>query len=269
MTKYRVLSLLQEHADGFVSGEALSDALGVSRTAVWKAVKALRADGYDIQAVTNKGYRLGVQAQDVISEYEIRSHLHTRLIGRTVEVLDRVSSTNTYARALADNPSYNGHVVLANAQTNGKSKLHHDFVSPQGAGVYLSTVLRPANGKLEDLPALRKATLNAVIQAVQEVTGVTVHLRALSELEADGRKVGGILTDVSVESESGRVDYAVIGIGLYVSQTAFSEEMQKEMVSLEQLSGQTVSRLKLICALLQALDEALAPFAEETDCSSQ
>ena len=133
MSRQAVLSLLRQQ-EGFVSGEELSRRLGLSRTAIWKAVDALRREGYTVEARTGLGYRL-LEAPDAVTEPEIRHFLgEMDRVGRTLVCLEEVDSTNLYAKQLAAEGAADGTVVVADRQTAGRGRLGRSFQSPGGAG---------------------------------------------------------------------------------------------------------------------------------------
>jgi BirA family biotin operon repressor/biotin-[acetyl-CoA-carboxylase] ligase len=239
----------------FVSREELSGQLGLSRTAVWKAVDALRREGYDIQARTGLGYRLN-GAPDALTEPEIRHFLgKTAVVGRELHCFDEIDSTNTYAKKIALTGAADGTVVVADCQTAGRGRMDRSFQSPKGKGIYLTVLLRP------DLPPERLLPVTAltgvaVCKAIEEVCGARPGLKWPNDPVLGNKKVCGILTELSLEGESGRVQYLVVGIGINVSQTAadFTPEVAEMATSLAAALGRPVSRPALAAALIRALD---------------
>ncbi|HEY7745517.1 MAG TPA: HTH domain-containing protein, partial [Desulfuromonadales bacterium] len=138
-----ILRLLREKAGRFVSGEELSQSLGVSRTAVWKQVRQLRELGYTIEAVTSRGYRLA-GTPDTLIPTEIQSGLETRRIGREVVYYETTDSTNLRAHDLGEAGAAEGTVVIADRQTAGKGRLGRSWISPPGVNLYVSVLLRPS-----------------------------------------------------------------------------------------------------------------------------
>ena len=156
MSRDTVLALLRASEGAFLSGEELSRRLGLSRTAIWKAVDALRKDGYDIEARTSMGYRL-VAAPDALTEAEIRPLLQpTAFVGRELRCFDEIDSTNTYAKQIALEGAADGTVVVANCQTSGRGRMDRSFQSPRDKGIYLTVLLRP------DLPTERLMPVTAL-----------------------------------------------------------------------------------------------------------
>ena len=211
MSQQRVCRALQEAGD-YLSGQELSRTLGISRAAVWKAVEALRRQGYDIEARTGRGYRL-IGAPDFLSRETVEQYLHrTR---ENLHVLETVDSTNSFCRRLALEGAPDGTAVLADCQTAGRGRRGRSFQSPAGKGLFFSVLWRPdcAPEKLLPLTALSAV---AVCRAVQRVTGVRPQIKWPNDLVLGGRKLAGILTEISLEGESGHVSHVVVGIGINV-----------------------------------------------------
>lgn len=206
----RVLELLQE-ARGPVSGEQMAEALGVTRNTVWKAVKRLREAGYVISAVTNQGYRL-LSESDVLTPGNIRRRLEPQAALTAIDVRESVTSTNTVLKELAEQGGREGMVVIAHRQTQGKGRLGRSFYSPRGGGLYMSILLRPAFPAEEAL-SITTAAAVAVARAIDEVTGDRALIKWVNDVYFHGRKVCGILTEASVDFETGGLQYAVLGMG--------------------------------------------------------
>ena len=167
MSREKVLERLRA-SEGCVSGQTLSEELGLSRAAVWKAVESLRRDGYGIEARTRAGYRL-VSVPDALTESEIRSHLgETRTVGRTLYCFPELDSTNNYAKALAQKGAPDGTAVIADRQTSGRGRMNRSFQSPKGKGIYLSVLLRPVLSP-EHLPLVTALAGVALCDAVEKV----------------------------------------------------------------------------------------------------
>ncbi|WP_325201246.1 biotin--[acetyl-CoA-carboxylase] ligase [Oscillibacter sp.] len=251
-----VLSLLRGE-EGFLSGQELSRRLGLSRAAVWKAVDALRAGGYEIEARTGLGYRL-TAAPDLMTEAEIRSFLgETAIVGRELRCFEELDSTSNYLKSWTDGPD--GAAVTAESQTAGRGRMDRSFQSPRGQGIYLSVLLRPALPPDRLPPATALAGV-AVCDAVERVCGARPGLKWPNDPVLNGKKLCGILTELSLEAETGRVQSLVLGIGVNVGQREedFSPEVREVATSLLQVLGKPVSRPRLTAALLEELDRAYA-----------
>ena len=251
-----VLSLLRGE-EGFLSGQELSRRLGLTRAAVWKAVDALRREGYEIEARTGLGYRLSA-APDALTEAEIRSFLGpTRLVGRELRCFEELDSTNNYLKPLPEAPD--GLAVTADSQTAGRGRMDRSFQSPKGQGIYLSVLLRPRLSP-DRLPPVTALAGVAVCAAVERVCGVRPGLKWPNDPVLNGKKLCGILTEMSLEAETGRVQSLVLGIGINVSQGPedFSPQVREMATSLGQALGKPVSRPRLTAALLEELDRTYA-----------
>lgn len=259
MSRQIVLNLLKAHPGDYLSGEHISRQLGLSRTAVWKAVDALRRDGYIIEASTGLGYRL-TGTPDSLTEAEIRSFLTpTECVGQKLLCFDEIGSTNTYAKEIALAGASDGTVVVANRQTAGRGRLGRGFHSPGGKGIYLTALLRPELPP-ERLLSVTALTGVAVCRAVDQVCGVRPGIKWTNDLILGGRKLCGILTELSLEGESGQVQYLAVGIGLNVLQNAedFPSEVETMATSLLRELGHPVSRPALAAAEIGELDKLYA-----------
>ena len=243
-TKEQVLLTLAQSPEG-ISGEKLANALGLSRNAVWKAVTALREDGYTIQAKQNVGYIL-VDAP--VTAALIRNALHMPL---TVEVHDQIDSTNNRAKMLAEDGAENGTIVCARRQTGGRGRYGRPFFSPEG-GVYMSVILRP------QVPAERAVMLTpmaavAVAHAIEALSDTNVKIKWVNDLFLHGKKVCGILSEASMDFESGQLAYAVIGIGINVKKMTFPQEISEIATSIGNECPQDVSPNQLIAGIAERL----------------
>ena len=261
MSRQAVLSLLRQQ-EGFVSGEEISRRLGISRTAIWKAVDALRREGYTVEARTGLGYRL-LEAPDAVTEPEIRHFLgETDRVGRTLVCLEEVDSTNLRARQLAAEGAADGTVVVADRQTAGRGRLGRSFQSPGGRGIYLTALLRP-NLPPERLSPVTAMAGVAVCRAVERLCKVSPGLKWPNDPVLEGKKLCGILTELSLEGETGRVQDLVLGIGINVSQRPedFTPEVREMATSLTQALGRPMSRPALAAEVIREVDQLYAALA--------
>lgn len=256
--KDEILIYLRE-SGGFLSGEDLSGRLRCSRTAVWKGIESLRRAGYGIDSATNRGYRL-VFCPDVYTPEEIGAGLETETVGRQVYCYDSIDSTNEEAKRRALLGAPDGSLFIAERQTGGKGRLGRGWLSPAGAGIWFSVLLRPATlpggGRL--LPQAAAVTLlagEAVCEAVRAKTGCAVSVKWPNDVLAGSRKVCGILTEMSTEIE--RVEFVVVGIGINVNNESFPEELEKKASSLRMETGKTVRRIPLLQEILRRLELTL------------
>ncbi len=264
MSRRDVLALLRQREGDYVSGQEISDRLGLSRTAIWKAVDALRREGYTVEARTGRGYRL-LDAPDALTEPEIRRFLgETARVGRALVCLPEVDSTNLRAKQLAAEGAADGTVVAADLQTAGRGRLGRSFQSPGGQGIYLTALLRP------DLPPERLSPVTAmagvaVCRAIERICGASPGLKWPNDPVLGGRKVCGILTELSLEGETGRVQDLELGIGINVSQRPedFTPEVREIATSLAQAVGHPVSRPALAAEVIREVDRLYAALAAE------
>ena len=226
-TKEKLLALLEENKGTFFSGEEIARTLQVSRAAVWKAVNALREDGYTIDAATNKGYRLSPDS-DILSPQGIRRFLNPEYQDLDLTVLPTAPSTNALVREKANQGCPEGCVIVACEQTAGRGRYGRQFFSPADTGVYLSLLLRPTAYSPQQATCLTAAAAAAMCQAIEVVTGQQPGIKWVNDIFLHGKKVCGILTEAAVGLETGALDYMVLGAGvnLYPPTAGFPEDIQ-------------------------------------------
>ena len=224
MTRDEVLDFLWKNADDYVSGEELARRLSLSRTAVWKAIGQLRDEGYEIESQPKRGYRLR-SVSDVLSAEGIRRHLrHGEL---QLQVYKTISSTNTVLKGLAAEGAGEGLALIAEEQTAGRGRMGRSFYSPPESGLYLSLLLRPEMQAV-DAVHLTACAAVAVAEAIEALSGREAQIKWVNDIFVGGRKVCGILTEASVDCESGMMHYVIIGIGVntHVPDGNFPEELR-------------------------------------------
>ena len=226
-TKEKLLALLEDSKGTFFSGEEIARTLQVSRAAVWKAVNALREDGYTIDAATNKGYRLSPDS-DILSPQGIRRFLKPEYRDLDLTVLPTAPSTNALVREKANQGRPEGCIIIACEQTDGRGRYGRQFFSPADTGVYLSLLLRPTAYSPQQATCLTAAAAAAMCQAMEAVTGQQPGIKWVNDIFLHGKKVCGILTEAAVGLETGTLNYMVLGAGvnLYPPAEGFPEEIQ-------------------------------------------
>lgn len=226
-TKEKLLALLEDSKGTFFSGEEIARTLQVSRAAVWKSVNALREDGYTIDAVTNKGYRLSPDS-DILSPQGIRRFLKPEYRDLDLTVLPTAPSTNALVREKANQGCPEGCIIIACEQTDGRGRYGRQFFSPVDSGVYLSLLLRPTAYSPQQATCLTAAAAAAMCQAIEAVTGQQPGIKWVNDIFLHGKKVCGILTEAAVGLETGTLNYMVLGAGvnLYPPAEGFPEEIQ-------------------------------------------
>lgn len=251
--KARVLAILEENRGKNISGSEIAVTVGVSRSAVWKAVKKLQEEGYTIYAATNRGYCLSVE-NDMLSEQSIIPLLNTREFGRKMDVFKSVDSTNIFAKSLAQLGAVSGTTVIAETQTAGRGRKDRSFYSPSGMGLYMSIVLRPRLPVHEAAGLITSYAAVVVARAIQNLTGLDPKIKWVNDIYIEGKKVCGILTEASVDFESGMLDYAVVGMGVNVAGNKFPEELKDTVTSLLQECQKKISRSLLAAEILNQFE---------------
>lgn len=213
--KHKVLSYLENNKGNSVSGGKLAEKLGVTRSAVWKAIKSLQDEGYCITAVTNKGYCLSEQ-NDILSAESIKPYLNKKNKDIDIQVFKTIDSTNTYAKTLAQNGAPQGTVVISEEQTAGRGRMGRSFYSPASTGIYMSIILRPKLS-LEDSLLITTSVAVAVSKAIENIAYIDTKIKWVNDIYFGDKKLCGILTEASIDFESGGLEYAIVGIGINVS----------------------------------------------------
>ena len=214
-TKDKLLALLQNHSNEWISGEEIAASLSVTRAAVWKTVTSLRNDGYIIDAVRNRGYCLTSES-DNLSEIGIWNYLRPECRILDIHIMQTVSSTNVLLREKADAGYPEGTVLIASTQTDGRGRLGRRFYSPAETGLYMSLLLRPGSLLPEQTVKLTTIAAVAVCETIEAVSGKKAQIKWVNDIIVDHKKVCGILTEGSVSMESGGFDYVILGIGINV-----------------------------------------------------
>lgn len=250
-----VLKTLAESGEEYVSGAGLAEKIGVSRNAVWKAVRSLESEGFVIDSAAGRGYRISPE-NNMLSAEIIEAGLKTP---RKIIVLGETDSTNNYAKELASAGAAHGTAVIADRQTAGKGRLGRSFFSPPGTGIYLSVIIRPEMS-LETAQLITSCAACAAAEAVEELCGQEVSVKWVNDLYMNGRKICGILTEASLSLETKSLDYAVIGIGINVRSVSgiFGEELSGIATSVEDETGVKINRCRLCSVLLNRLEERLS-----------
>lgn len=219
-----VLTFLEDNKGEYISGEKIANSVGVSRNAVWKAIRQLQADGHKIHSSTNKGYCLD-NTNDVLSKQSIEKYLDDDIFD--IEVVKSVSSTNTILRQKAEQGGKEGTVLIAEEQTQGRGRMGREFFSPSNTGIYMSILLRPSISAEKSVMITTCAAV-AVAEAIEEVAKKEAKIKWVNDIFCGDRKVCGILTEAALAIESGTLAYAVLGIGINVfpPENSFPSEIE-------------------------------------------
>ena len=260
--KGEILKLLKE-TDGYVSGQELCRRFGVSRTAVWKVINQLKEEGYEIEAVRNRGYALK-GAGDVLSEAELLSCLKTEWAGGRTVYFDATDSTNVQAKRLAEAHAPHGTLVVSDRQDGGKGRRGRSWTSPSGVGIWMSLILRPEIAP-SSASMLTLAAALAVREGIREETGLSPLIKWPNDLVLNGMKICGILTEMSTELME--IQYVITGIGINVNQREFPPEIRDTATSLSLEAGRSFRRSSLIAAILKAFEKDYTAFLKTGDLS--
>lgn len=224
--KDKTLTVLENNKGNYISGAQLAEQLSVSRNSIWKSIKSLQEDGYNICAVTNKGYCLSLDT-DILSSQSISKYLSKNSNIFDITVYKTINSTNTVVKDLAIKGKEEGSVIIAEEQTEGRGRLGRKFYSPKGTGIYMSILLRPQISASESF-LITTAAAVATSEAIEAVSGRETKIKWVNDIYCDDKKVCGILTEASFDLESGGLEYAVLGIGINVKtpEKGFPEEIK-------------------------------------------
>jgi BirA family biotin operon repressor/biotin-[acetyl-CoA-carboxylase] ligase len=256
-----ILSLFSQTPDGFVSGERISEELGISRAAVWKHIRNLRQAGYRIEAMPSRGYQL-LHSPDILMAEAIQAGLGCRCVGSAVRCLEETDSTNVQAGRLGDEGHREGLVVIADRQSSGKGRMGRQWESPGGVNLYASILLRPPIPPFE-APRLTFLSAVAVCRAIVLCTGLQPTVKWPNDVLVKGAKVAGLLNEMSAETE--RIHYVVLGIGvnLNMQPAQFPGNLRYPATSLQLASGKPVSRLDFTRALLRETDALYQTYLQQ------
>lgn len=260
--KAEILTLLREKQD-YVSGQELCSRFGVSRTAVWKVVNQLKEEGYVIEAVQNKGYRLK-ENPDVLSISELKSRIHNQWAGGDIYYYEETTSTNIDAKRLAEEGAPHGTIAVADKQTAGRGRRGRAWESPAGKDIYFTILLRP------DFPPDKASALTLVMalsvsEAVESAYDIKAGIKWPNDVVVNGKKICGILTELNTELDY--IQYVVIGTGINVNLTEFPEEIKEKATSLLLESGQRAQRAELLQKVLRCFEMNYEAYLETLDLS--
>ena len=246
--KHEVLRLLEENRESYLSGQEIANRLAFSRTAVWKAIHSLKEEGYQIHAVSNKGYQLDTSC-DLLSSEGIHAYLAEDLKQFPIYVYQQIGSTNTEAKQQALNGAPHGTIILAEEQTQGRGRLGRKFYSPKGTGIYMSIILRPQL-HLNQAIQVTTTVAVAVCRVIEKLTNQNPHIKWVNDIYLGKQKICGILTEAVTDFESGQVEFIILGIGLNVNTVDFPADLHEIAGS---LNPKDVTRNQLCAHLLNEL----------------
>lgn len=244
--KKEIIGLLNEKND-FISGEEISNALGVSRAAIWKHIKSLKEEGYEIESFSRKGYKL-IKSPDVMTQNEISKYLETSFIAREIFYFDTIASTNTKAKEMADKGAHDGTVIISEEQSGGRGRLGRQWTSPKYKGIWMSIILRPQVDPSE-ISKVTQVAAAAVVKAGLQMD-YAFSVKWPNDIIMNDKKVCGILTEMS--GELNQINYVVLGIGVNANleNGDFPDDLREKASSIKIESGRPVNRQELCANIL-------------------
>ncbi len=256
--KEKILELLMHHNGKCLSGQNLSQSLGISRTAVWKHIKSLQEQGYPIQSIDRKGYMLNSEESFLLAS-QIKKRLGTKIIGNHITVLPSVESTNLYAKGIQNQLS-NGDVVIAEEQTKGKGRMGKAWSSPRGKGIWVTIFLKPTFS-VEKASFTTQLAAAAMWHSIYHNTGIKCEIKWPNDLLIKDKKICGILTELM--GEISQIEYLLVGVGINVNSVDFPDEIKDVATSLRLETGRNVNRTELLISFLQEFEEFYAQMEKE------
>ena len=256
--KSEILKMLR-HTDGYISGQEICEKFQVSRTAVWKTINQLKDEGYQIEAVRNKGYHIA-GSPDKITKNEIESLLTTRWAGRKLFCYDEIDSTNLALRRLEGDDNVHGALAVADKQTAGRGRRGRTWQSPAGSSIFMSVLLKPDIAP-EQAPMMTIVMAYSVVKAIRNLTGLDAKIKWPNDIVLNGKKVCGILTEMSAEIDF--VHYVIIGIGINVNMETFPDEIRETATSLYIEGKKRVKRSRLIAEVFSEFEKDYEEFIDK------
>jgi birA, biotin-[acetyl-CoA-carboxylase] ligase region len=255
--KTKILRMLRE-TEQFISGQDLCEKLGVSRTAVWKVIKQLREEGYQIEAIQNKGYYIA-SSPEIFSASEISSRLSVDSFIQKIYEYPEIDSTNKQAKKLAEEGAVNGTLVIADKQYQGKGRHGRSWETQSGTSIAMSLILKP--DIMPNFASMLTLVMGmSILEVCQKVLSVKVEIKWPNDVIIDGKKVCGILTEMSAEADY--VNYLIIGVGINVNGTTFIDDLEDRAISLKMATGEQISRSELTVEILETFQKNYKLFLE-------
>ncbi|KGN03196.1 biotin--acetyl-CoA-carboxylase ligase [Clostridium novyi A str. 4570] len=255
--KEEIINLLKENEDNFISGEKISEKLGISRAAVWKHIKSIKEDGYEIESVSRKGYKL-ISSPDLLTFEEVNPYLNTNYIGKDIRYYNTIDSTNNKAKELGTAGAKEGTVVISEEQTGGRGRLGRQWVSPKFKGIWMSIILKP---NIEPMEASKITQIGAaaVCMSINEL-GLEATIKWPNDIVLNGKKVCGILTEMS--GELNKINYIVMGIGINVNIESedFPGDIKDIATSIKIEAGKKVKRKELVASIFNNFEKLYDEF---------
>lgn len=263
--KYEVLHILKENNHKFVSGQLLSDKLGVSRTAIWKYMKSLKKEGYIIDSSSKKGYKL-LNSPDILSFQEIQKYLNTKNIAKKIIYMEKVDSTNNKAKELASKGEDHGTLIIAEEQLGGRGRLGRTWCSPKFKGIWLSVILRPDIDPMQ-IPKITQIAAASVIETLKNFK-IDAAIKWPNDIIINNKKMCGILTEMNAEIN--KVHYVILGIGINANldREDFEKDILSKATSIKIETGLTLDRKCFIGTLMNKFEYLYEEFEQTQDIKS-
>jgi BirA family transcriptional regulator, biotin operon repressor / biotin---[acetyl-CoA-carboxylase] ligase len=257
----KLLEAFTNSEQEYVSGQYLADVMGCSRTAVWKHIEDLRKEGFELEAVRKKGYKI-LNLPKSISADRVRLGLKTEFIGKVIHYEETVDSTQKIAHLLSHEGAVEGTVVIAEEQKGGRGRMDRVWHSPKSTGIWMSLILRPKI-PIQRAPQLTLLTAVAIVQAIEETTSLTPQIKWPNDILIEQQKVTGILTELQADAD--RIISVIIGMGLNINQTEddFPPELREIATSLRIKEGKELDRAELIKVIFQKFETLYKIFLDK------
>lgn len=255
----KIIEVILNSGEDFVSGEELSKHLGISRTAIWKHINALKQQGYDIESVNKKGYRLVSSPNDLLNPQNLYHNLTTDIVGKNIIHLESIDSTNDYLKKIG-NDVQEGTVVISEEQTKGKGRLGRSWQSKSKEGIWMSIILKPQIVPYK-APFITLIAGAAIVKALNNLQ-VPAKIKWPNDIIINNKKLSGILTELSAEIE--RVNYIVVGIGMNVKNFDFNQELEQKATSLYK-ENYYLSRVDVVSQILCEFEKLYKKYIEKND----
>ncbi|WP_188631482.1 biotin--[acetyl-CoA-carboxylase] ligase [Lentibacillus kapialis] len=260
-TRYRLIELLETTDHQYVSGQFLSEKLNISRSAIWKHMKELEKDGYEIEGIRRRGYRIA-KFPDKVSANTLRWGLQTNWLGRNIIHKITTHSTQQVAHQAAQENAEHGTIVIADEQTEGKGRMTHQWHSTKNKGIWMSMILRPSIPPAA-APQLTLLTATVLADVIATYTTAEPKIKWPNDLLIQDKKTAGILTEMQAEQD--RIQYIVVGLGINVSQSYndFPDELSNKATSLKLETGEEQKIVQIIQQILMYFERAYDMFIQD------
>lgn len=251
----KILNILLDKTKEFVSGEEMSEILGITRSAVWKHIKSIKEQGYKIESVTKKGYKI-MDCPDLLTSEIIKYNSNTKLLGKEVVYFDTIESTNDYAKKIAKE-HIEGTIVISEEQTSGRGRTGKIWHSNKGDGIYFSLILKPQIYPYE-APFITQIAAAGIINGFKNL-GINALIKWPNDIVINSKKVCGILTEMAAEID--RIDFLVIGIGINVKTIDFPEDVKTMATSILK-EGYNLNRIDILKSVLEEFEKLYLDYTQ-------